>query len=99
MQYNVFGSKHRSNVLKEMMKIPSISQVKHLFPDFADFFYFFDIKNVRVGGIIYGLVGRSETHLFFFFGLRCQAKILKKNLCLAFETAILMNCIIKYMLF
>ena len=35
------------------------------FPDFADFF-FFGIKNVRVGSKILGSVGRSDTHIFFF---------------------------------
>jgi hypothetical protein len=36
------------------------------FPDFADLF-FFGIKNVRVGGKILGSVGRSETHINFFW--------------------------------
>jgi hypothetical protein len=36
------------------------------FPDFADLFFFFGIKNVRVGGKILGSVGRPETHIFFF---------------------------------
>ena len=37
------------------------------FPDFADlfFFFFFGIKNVRVGGKILGSVDRKRT--FFFF--------------------------------
>ena len=43
------------------------------FPDFADLF-FFGIKNVRVGGKILGSVGRSETHIFIFFGLRNSSK-------------------------
>jgi hypothetical protein len=38
------------------------------FADFADLF-FFGIKNVRVGGKILGLVGRPETHIFFFLAL------------------------------
>jgi hypothetical protein len=42
---------------KEMMKIQS--QNGDEFPDFTDFFFFFGIKNVRVG--------RSETHIFFFW--------------------------------
>ena len=29
-------------------------------------YFFFDIKNVRIGGNILGLVGRSETHIFIF---------------------------------
>ena len=70
--------KHRSNVqVKEMKKIQtgnwSIVEVgnKHLngdeFPDFVYLFFFFGIKNVRVGGKILGSVGRSETHIYFFW--------------------------------
>ena len=55
---------------KEMKKIVEVRN-KHgngdEFPDFADLFFFFGIKNVRVGGKILGSVGRSGTHLFFFF--------------------------------
>jgi hypothetical protein len=29
-------------------------------------YFFFGIKNVRIGGKILGLVGRSETHIFIF---------------------------------
>jgi hypothetical protein len=35
------------------------------FLDFANLFFFFGIKNVRVGGKILRSVGRSETHIFF----------------------------------
>ena len=57
---------------KEMKKIVEVRN-KHgnvdEFPDFANLFFFFGIKNVRVGGKILGSVGRSETHLFFFMAL------------------------------
>ena len=36
------------------------------FPDFADIYIFFGIKNVRVGGKILWSVSRSETHILFF---------------------------------
>jgi hypothetical protein len=68
MQYNVFGSKHRSKY-KEMKKIVEVGN-KHgngdEFPDFADILFFFGMKNVRVSGKILGSVGRHETHIFFF---------------------------------
>ena len=66
MQYNVFGSKHRSNVQgndENSNSQASIVEVgnKHgngdEFPDFADFF-FFGIKNVRVRQSI------GNTHIF-----------------------------------
>ena len=61
MQYNVFGSKHRSNVQGNEASIVEFGN-KHgnrdEFPDFVGLFIF-GIKNVRVG--------RSET--YFFFGL------------------------------
>ena len=54
---------------KEMKKNVEINNGDE-FPDFADlFFFFFGIKNVRVDGKILGSVCRSETHIFFFFGL------------------------------
>ena len=47
---------------KEMKKIVEVRN-KHgngdEFPDFVNLFFFFGIQNVRVG--------RSETHLFFFW--------------------------------
>jgi hypothetical protein len=62
-----------------MFSVPNIDQMykeivefgnKHgngnEFLDFADLF-FFGITNVRVGGKILGSVGRSETHIFFFW--------------------------------
>jgi hypothetical protein len=59
MQYNVFGSKHRSNVQGNEASIVEFGN-KHgnrdEFPDFVDLFIF-GIKNVRVG--------RSETYFFF----------------------------------
>jgi hypothetical protein len=62
---------------KEMKKIVEVRN-KHgngdEFPDFADLFFFFGIKNVRVGGKILGSVGRSETHLFFFLALLLDSK-------------------------
>jgi hypothetical protein len=67
MQYNVFGSKHRSNVPKKIVEVRNKHGNGDEFPDFADLFCFFSIKNVRVGGNILGSVGRSETHLFFFW--------------------------------
>jgi hypothetical protein len=54
---------------KEMKKIVEVRN-KHgngdEFPDFADIYIFFGIKNVRVGGKILGSVGRSEAYIFFF---------------------------------
>ena len=54
---------------KEMKKIVEVGN-KHgngdEFPDFADIYIFFGIKNVRVGGKILGSVGRSEAYIFFF---------------------------------
>jgi hypothetical protein len=35
------------------------------FPEFADLFFLFGIKNVRVGGKILGSVDRKHTHFFF----------------------------------
>ena len=32
-------------------------------------YFFFGIKNVRVGSKILGSVGQSETHIFFFLAL------------------------------
>jgi hypothetical protein len=61
---------------KEMKKIVEVGN-KHgngdEFPDFVDlfFFFFFDIKNVRVGSNILGLTG--NTHIFFF-GLSTSQK-------------------------
>ena len=52
---------------KEIKKIVEVGN-RDEFQDFADlfFFFFFGIKNVRVGGKILGSVGRSETHIYFF---------------------------------
>ena len=54
---------------KEMKKIVDVGN-KHgngdEFPDFADLFFLFGIKNVRVGGKILWSVSRSETHILFF---------------------------------
>ena len=49
------------------------------FSDFADlfFFFFFGIKNVRVGGKILGLVGQSETHTYFFWPYTCIQYIIQ----------------------
>ena len=59
MQYNVFGSKHRSNVQGNEASIVEFGN-KHgnrdEFPDFVDLFIF-GIKNVRVD--------RKHTHIFF----------------------------------
>ena len=96
MQYNVFGSKHRSNVqeneensnrkqvfnksvsIKGLSESVNIATVKRLLLKsektrkrrrISGFFrsIFFGIKNGRVGGKILGLVGRPETHIFFFW--------------------------------
>ena len=80
MQYNVFGSKHRSNVQGNEENSVNIATVKHLllnsetntetnFRILLIYFFFFGIKNVGVGGNILGSVDRSETHILFFFGL------------------------------
>ena len=51
---------------KEMKKIVEVGNGDE-FPDFADlfFFFFFGIKNVRVGGNILGSIGNT----YFFFAL------------------------------
>jgi hypothetical protein len=58
---------------KEMKKIVEVGN-KHgngnEFPDFLSIYFFFGIKNVRVGGKILGSVSRSETHIFFFLALQ-----------------------------
>ena len=65
MQYNVFGSKHRSNVPKKIVEVRNKHGNGDEFPDFADlFFFFFGIKNVMVGGKILGSIG--STPIFFF---------------------------------
>ena len=58
---------------KEMKKIVVEVRNGDEFPDFVDlfFFFFFDIKNVRVGSNILGLTG--NTHIFFF-GLSTSQK-------------------------
>ena len=43
------------------------------FPDFDDLFFFFGIKNVRVGGKILGSVG--NTHILFFGLIKLTAMI------------------------
>ena len=57
-------------IYKEMKKIKtgnqSVDEIGDEFPDFVDLFFFFGMKNVRVGGKILGSVGRSETHIYFF---------------------------------
>ena len=78
MQYNVFGSKHRSNVQGNEENSVNIATVKHLLLNsetntetetnfwILPIYFFFGIKNVRVGGKILESVGRSETYIFFF---------------------------------
>ena len=46
MQYNVFGSKHQSNVQgnEEIVEIRNKHGNGDEFPDFADLFFFFGIK-------------------------------------------------------
>jgi hypothetical protein len=80
MQYNIFGSKHRSNVQGKEENSVNIATVKRLllksetnkktetnFRILTIYYFFFGIKNVGVGGIILGSVGRLETHIFFFW--------------------------------
>ena len=70
MQYNVFGSKHRSNVQGNEENSVNIATVKCLllnsetgeFPDFVDLIFFFGIKNVRVD--------RKHTYIFFALVLK-----------------------------
>ena len=54
---------------KKMKKIVEVGN-KHgngdEFTDFVDLFFFFGIKNVRVGSKILGSVSRSSAHIFFF---------------------------------
>ena len=80
MQYNVFGSKHRSNVQgnEENVEVRNGDE----FPDFVDlFFFFFDIKNVKVGSNILGLTGNAHI---FFFGLSTSQNIFKYVCCTTF---------------
>ena len=58
-------------IYKEMKKIKtgnqSVVEIGDEFPDFADLFFFFGMKNVRVGGKILGSGGSiGNTHIFFF---------------------------------
>ena len=82
MQYNVFGSKHRSNVQGNEENSVNIATVKRLllnsetnketetnFRILPIYFFFFGIKNVGVGGIILGSVGRLQTHIIIFLAL------------------------------
>ena len=75
---------------KEMKKIPSISQQSSVYcwirkqtrkrrriSGFCRFFFFFGIKNVRVGGKILGSVGQSETHTYFFWPYTCIQYIIQ----------------------
>jgi hypothetical protein len=79
MQYNVFGSKHRSNVQGNDENSVNIATVKRLLlnsetkrngDEFPDFAIFFGITDVRVGGKILWSVGRLEKHIFFFLPLK-----------------------------
>ena len=56
MQYNVFGSKHRSNVQGNEASIVEFGNGDE-FPDFVDLFIF--------GIKMLGSVGWSETHIFY----------------------------------
>ena len=79
MQYNVFGSKHRSNVQGNEENSINIATVKRLLLNSetnteteTNFWiwrsiFFFGIKNVRVGGKILGSVVRSETQIFYIW--------------------------------
>ena len=68
-----------ATMYKEMKKIQTGNQVycwsrkqtqkQRRISGFCRSIIFFGIKNVRVGGKILGSVSRSETHIFFFFGL------------------------------
>jgi hypothetical protein len=99
MQYNVFGSKRRSNVqgneensnrkpvfnksvsIKRLTESVNIATVKCLLLKLETntetemnfrillIYFFFGMKNVRVGGKILGSVGRSETRIFFCLAL------------------------------
>ena len=65
MQYNVFGSKHRSNVQGNEENCCKSETNTEKETDFADLF-FFDIKNVRVGGKILRSLDRKHTYFLFF---------------------------------
>ena len=69
MQYNVFGSKHWSNVQgnKENCWSRKQTRKRRRISGFCQFIIFLGIKNVRVGGKILESVGRPETHIFFFW--------------------------------
>jgi hypothetical protein len=76
MQYNVFDSKHRSNVQGNEENSVNIATVKRLLLNsetntetetnfrILTIYFFFGIKNVRVGGKILGSIG--NTHFFFW---------------------------------
>jgi hypothetical protein len=78
MQYNVFGSKHRSNVQGNDENSVNIATVKRLLLNsetntetetnfrILPIYFFFGITNVRVGGKILWSVGRLEKHFFFW---------------------------------
>jgi hypothetical protein len=66
---NVYGSKHLSNVQgneENCLKSETNTETETNF-QILPIYFFFGIKNVRVGGKILGSVDRSETHLFFFW--------------------------------
>jgi hypothetical protein len=73
---------------KEMKKIVEVGN-KHRngdeFPDFLSIYFFFGIKNVRVGGKILGSVGRSETHIYFFLALYTYSQFIVAILCPAMK--------------
>ena len=65
MQYNVFGSKHRSNVQGNEENCWSQKQTRkrRRISGFCRSIFFFGIKNLRVSGKILGSIG--NTHIFF----------------------------------
>ena len=69
MQYNVFGSKHWSNVQGNEENCWSRKQTRkqrRISRFCRSIFFFFGIKNVRVGGKVLGSIGSTPI---YFFGL------------------------------
>jgi hypothetical protein len=67
MQYNVFGSKHRSNVQGNEENCWSQKQTRkqRRISGFCQSIFFFGIKNVRIGSKILGSIGNT----YFFLAL------------------------------
>jgi len=52
---------------RKLLKLETNTETETNFRILTIYFFFFGIKNVRVGGKILESVGRSETNLFLFW--------------------------------